>query len=136
MQQLADKNDTAALRSFALMMSWAFPLFFSLIIPWLFNAKWQWWPLVVSAVFLSLYAIFPKGIYPLYRAWMFVGGILGWINTRIILGFTFFILLTPIGFFMRLRRKLQYKNYLDKKSSSYFIKREDDMNKEKLENPF
>ena len=38
--------------------------------------------------------------YP-YKAWMKLGYILGWINSRIILGLVFFIVLLPIAIFMK-----------------------------------
>ena len=40
-------------------------------------------------------------LYP-YRAWMKLGHILGWVNSRIILGLVFFIVLQPIAFIMRI----------------------------------
>jgi hypothetical protein len=36
---------------------------------------------------------------------MALGHILGWINTRIILGFVFYLIVTPIGFIRRLLGK-------------------------------
>ena len=40
-------------------------------------------------------------LYP-YRAWMKLGHILGWVNSRIILGLVFLIVLQPIAFIMRI----------------------------------
>ena len=40
-------------------------------------------------------------LYP-YRAWMNLGHILGWVNSRIILGLVFLIVLQPIALIMRI----------------------------------
>lgn len=34
---------------------------------------------------------------PIYKAWMVIGSALGWLNSRIILSFIFFVILLPIG---------------------------------------
>ena len=40
-------------------------------------------------------------LYP-YKAWMKLGHILGWVNSRIILGLVFLIVLQPIALIMRI----------------------------------
>ena len=67
---------------------------------------------------------------------MRIGGILGWINTRIILGILFFVLLTPIGWLQRMRGKLNYKTGFDKNTSTYKIPRTQKLTAKDLENPF
>ncbi|WP_111978074.1 SxtJ family membrane protein [Algibacillus agarilyticus] len=136
MVKLIEKENITELKSFALMMMWAFPLFFSVIIPWLFNFAYALWPLVISALFAVLYVVSPQQIYYIYRFWMFIAGILGWINTRIILGGTFFLMIMPFGFIMRRRGKLHYKRPQKGQCTSHYIKREDKMDKNRLENPF
>jgi hypothetical protein len=44
----------------------------------------------------------PSLLGPLHTAWMRVGAVLGWINTRILLGAIFFLVLTPTSLLMRL----------------------------------
>jgi hypothetical protein len=41
----------------------------------------------------------------LYRGWLLIGTVLGWINTRILLFLVFFLLLTPLAFVRRLRHR-------------------------------
>ncbi len=38
----------------------------------------------------------------LYQAWIKFGDLLGWINTRLILGLIFYVLIWPIGLLKRL----------------------------------
>lgn len=50
----------------------------------------------------SLGALFPQSLKYAHWAWMKLGHLLGWINTRILLGFIFYGLITPMGFVLRL----------------------------------
>jgi len=125
---------TKELKDFGLLMTWAFPLFIGVIAPWVLGKGLQWWTLWVSLFFISLAILAPKLIYWPYKVWMFIGGIIGFINTRIILGITFYLLIFPIGLLLRILNKLQYKK--QNKSCSNYIKRTDKLTKEQLENPF
>ena len=131
---IASFHDTKAMRDFAKTMIWAFPLFFSIIIPWLFNAPWAIWPIGISAYLLTCYFIAPKGIYPLYRIWMGIALVLGWINTRILLAIAFYLLIFPLGLMLRLFKKLQYTQ--KPRDNSNWIVRDSPIKKERLEEPF
>lgn len=133
---LLDKNDIEGLKSFALTMIWAFPLVFMGVLPRLFEFAIPYWPAGVSLVLLVLYAVFPLGIYWPYRVWMMIAGVLGWINTRIILGLAFFLLILPIGLLLRMFGKLQYQAKKVKNQSSFWIKNDQPRTKDKLKEPF
>lgn len=60
------------------------------------------WALILAALLIAPALIFPKSLELPYRGWMAVGQVLGWINTRIILGIIFYVIITPIGLVMRL----------------------------------
>ena len=60
------------------------------------------WALGLGAVLVSLGLLLPAVLAPVFKVWMKVGHILGWINTRIILGILFYGLITPMGVVMRL----------------------------------
>jgi len=128
------KVSTKELKEFGLLMTWAFPLFIGIIAPWILGKGIQYWTLWVSLFFISLSFTAPKLIYFPFRAWMFLAGIIGFINTRIILGFTFYLLIFPIGLVLRLLNKLQFKK--KNLSDSNYIKRTEKLTKEQLENPF
>lgn len=131
-----DRNNTKALKDFAVTMSWAFPLVFSAFLPWLFNYTIHYWPFAISAVLMTLYFVAPAAIYYPFRVWAVIGGVLGWINTRIILGLSFYTLIAPIGMVLRLFGKLQYRNKMPTNSSSNYTKPEAKSNKQSLEYPF
>ena len=129
-------NSTKELRSFALVMMWAIPLLFIVIIPWLFDTAAKYQVLWLSGLLGGLYLVFPKGIYPFYRVWMFIAGILGWINTRLLLGIVFYLLILPIGFVMRTLGKLHYRAKLKEDSSTFWIKNTETLDNDYLERPF
>ena len=78
--------------------------FFALIAFWplVFRAKDpRWWAMVVAACLLVPTVVFPKSLVWVYKGWMAVGHVLGWINTRIILGVVFYVIVTPVGVLRR-----------------------------------
>jgi O-antigen/teichoic acid export membrane protein len=77
---------------------------FALIAFWplVFRGEYpRWWAMVVAGCLLVPAVVFPKSLVWVYRGWMAVGHIMGWINTRIILGVVFYVIVTPIGMFRR-----------------------------------
>ena len=131
-----DKSDTKQLKQFALSMSWAFPLVFSGLLPWLFEFNIPWWPFIVSILLLAFYLFRPQLIYYPYKIWMTVAGVIGWINTRIILTLCFFLLILPIGLVLRLFNKLQYKKVMHTNACSNYVKPDAKSTKQSLEYPF
>ena len=61
----------------------------------------RWWAAVISAGLLLPAAVYPASLRQVYTGWMALGHVLGWINTRIILGFIFYLIVTPIGIVRR-----------------------------------
>ena len=59
------------------------------------------WALIPAAALVGPALVYPRALGPVHRAWMAVGHILGWINTRIILGLAFYLVFTPVGFALR-----------------------------------
>jgi hypothetical protein len=86
------------LRSFGLTVGGVF----TLIALWPALARHdepRWWIAAVAAFFLLPALIFPKSLLWVHKGWMAVGHVMGWINTRIILGAVFYVIVTPIGIF-------------------------------------
>jgi Saxitoxin biosynthesis operon protein SxtJ len=131
----ASRSDHAALRRFAYSLSWAFPLVFGLFLPWLFAYPWQIWPLALSSLLLLLAWLKPGWLYYPYRAWMTLGLVLGWINSRIILTLLFYLLITPLGLVLRALGKLQYQRSPKAQHDSYWHTSQSS-NKSQLEKPF
>jgi len=134
------KQDIAPLKEFARTMIWAFPVIFMLALPWIFDAAIPWWPAAISLSLILMYSLYPPALYYPYVVWGWISGVLGWINTRIILGLVFYGLILPIGLVLRLLGKLQYHAdrplKKDPAAQSAWIKRDTPLNKNDLENPF
>lgn len=65
----------------------------------------RWWAMNLGSLLIVLGAIAPQGLRQVHGGWMKVGHILGSINTRIILGIIYYLLITPMGMVMRLMGK-------------------------------
>jgi hypothetical protein len=84
------------LRSFGLTVGGIF----ALIGVWPFvihGADPRWWSIVVATVLIVPALVYPKSLFWIHKGWMAVGHVMGWINTRIILGLVFYAVVTPIG---------------------------------------
>ena len=96
-----DFLNTKKLREFGFLIGFFTPIFLGFIIPYIQGHNFNFWTLYIGIPFLILGLIAPKVlIYP-YKFWMSLGKILGWINTRLILGLVFIFVVQPIAFFMR-----------------------------------
>lgn len=127
--------DNAGLRKFGLMMAGVIGLLFGLFFPWLLDRSIPTWPWIAGGLFAVPALLYPKALKPVYTLWMKIGGVLGWINTRIILGLLFYVIVFPMGLIMRLAGKDPMQRKLDKQTASYRIKSTQHP-KENLEKPF
>ena len=64
-----------------------------------------WWPFSIAAVLCFWALVAPVSLNLVYRPWMKVGLVLGWINTRIILGVVFWVIILPLGIVLRLLKE-------------------------------
>lgn len=58
--------------------------------------------MITGALLVVLGLVFPRVLVLPNKAWMALAAVLSFVSTRIILGFVFFGIVTPIGFFKRL----------------------------------
>ena len=91
--------------------------------PFLKQEDLRVWALVISFVFLILGILDSKILKPLNKIWFKFGLFLGKIISPLIMGLIFFLVVTPIGVFMRILGKdlinLKYKKY----KKSYWIEK-------------
>ena len=111
-----------------------FTFFFLIsLYPLIKNEELILWSLLLSLVFLILGLLNSKILTPLNKIWFKFGILLGSVISPIIMGIIFFLVVTPIGLFMRLMGKdLLNLKYNDKKS--YWIAK--DAPKSKMKNQF
>jgi len=65
------------------------------------RGSFRLWALVLAGLLMLPAVVFPRILAPIHRGWMAVGHVLGWINTRIIMAVIFFLVVTPMGWMMR-----------------------------------
>jgi len=94
--------DSKGLRKFGITTAIIIAVLFGVIFPYLFDQSISIIPWSIFAVLILWALIIPKSLNPIYHIWMKIGLVLGWINTRIILGAVFYLIITPIGLFVRL----------------------------------
>ena len=66
------------------------------------NEAASWWTAGIALVFLGTGLIWPAALRPLYRVWMTLAAVLGYVNTHILLALIFYTLFTVTGSLMRL----------------------------------
>lgn len=87
------------------------------------HAAWYVFPAIGGALAVGGYLAYGL-MRPLYLGWMKLALALAWINTRILLGLFFYLVLTPIGLLMRLFGKDFLDEKCEKTIPSYWTKRE------------
>lgn len=109
------------LRKFGLLTGGLIAGLFGLAFPFLFARPYPVWPWIIGGVLLAWALALPASLASIYKYWMRFAHILGWVNTRIILGFIFFLLITPIGLLMRLFARDPMARKFDTKATSYRV---------------
>ncbi len=110
------------LRKFGFIMGTMFALIFGGLFPWIFDktaATWPIWPFITMAVFWALALIVPESLRTVNAVWLKIGNVLGWINSRIILGIMFYLLIFPIGLLLKVFGKDAMNRKLDANNDSY-----------------
>ena len=112
------------LREFGFLLGFTFPFLIGWILPLIGGHSFRTWTLCISIPSIILAITKPRLLFYPYRAWMKLGHILGWINSRIILGLVFLIILQPIAFIMRISghdplrtKKIFQKSYREIKTN-------------------
>jgi hypothetical protein len=116
---------TKQLRSFGLIVGCIFlVLGLGPVVP-LLRHRHTWHPwLVLIAIVLILPAIlWPRLLRHPYRAWMLLGHILGWVNSRVVLGFLFFLIFTPVSVALWLSGRDSMRRSFDRKTDTYRVRK-------------
>jgi hypothetical protein len=78
---------------------------------------------IAAAVALLLAWGAPRILLPLFRVWMLLAGGLLWINTRLLLGIVFFLLVLPMGILARLFGRDPMERRFDRSAPTYWSRR-------------
>ena len=94
------RSDTKELRNYGIVMAVALAVIGALLF---WRGKEHYLAFfAAAAAFLLAGLVAPAVLRPVYRTWMTLAGLMGWVMTRVILIATFVVLLTPIGLLLRL----------------------------------
>jgi len=108
-------------RAFGLVFAVVFLLV--AVFPLPFGGAVRWWSIGVAAAFAAVAFVLPGVLTPLNRAWTRFGLILHKIVSPIVLGFLFYVVVTPLGLLMRLLGKDPLRLHWDRQSPTYWIER-------------
>jgi hypothetical protein len=115
------KLDKKHLREFGLITGAILVCLFGLFLPWLLEYKFPSWPWIIAGILWAWALLLPATLKPVYRVWMKIGHVLGWINTRIILGIMFYIIFLPVGLILKLAGKDPMTRKLNKAQGTYRV---------------
>ena len=128
--------DNAGLRKFGLTTGAIIIVLFALFFPWVFDMETMpKWPWIAAAVLGVPALLMPAVLRPVYNTWMKIGAGIGWVNTRIILGVLFYVMILPMGIVMRLFGSDPMAKKLDASATTY---RKESVReaKDRLEKPY
>ena len=98
---MSDYISKKQLREFGYLVGIGFPILLGWFLPVLAGHSFRLWTLYIGIPSLLLGIFSPRLLFYPYKVWMKLGEALGWLNSRIILGLVFLIVLQPIALFMR-----------------------------------
>ena len=113
--------DAAGLRRFGLVFAAIIACLFGLLIPFIFEFRYPWWPWVVAAFFVSWSLLLPSSLNGFYRLWMRFGLVMNAIVSRILLGAVFYLVVLPTGLILRVRNKDPMRRGFDAEADTYRV---------------
>ena len=112
------KSEKSDLRNFGITLGIILLIVCGLLF---WNEKESFQIFLIAGIILSFTAVArPSFLRPFYRIWMVFAIILGWIMTRLILIFLFYVIITSIGLTSRLFGKQFLELRWDKSKESYW----------------
>ena len=107
------------LREFGLLIGIVFPVLLGWLLPALHGHPFREWTLWIGLPALALGFAWPRGLAMPYRGWMALGHGLGWINSHLILGAVYLLVLQPIALLMRTLGHDPLRRRRDSAAASY-----------------
>lgn len=127
--------DRKELRSFGLITGALAAGLFGLALPLLFGRSFPAWPWIAGGLLIAWALAAPASLRPVYLAWMTIGQVLGWINTRIILSVMYYLIIVPVGLLKGLTGKDPMARTWSREEHSY-RKPSAALDKKHVERPF
>tara|TARA_Y100001968_G_scaffold75876_1_gene67321 strand:- start:23 stop:418 length:396 start_codon:yes stop_codon:yes gene_type:complete len=113
------------LREFGILIGFGFPILIGWLIPAISGHLFRSWSLWIGLPAFTIGIFKPSLLLYPYKAWMALGHVLGWINSRLILGLVFILVLQPIALIMKIfgydplrKKKNNQISYREKKKQN------------------
>lgn len=90
------------LREFGLFFGLIFPFFIGFLLPLIFDHKTRLWSLFFGLPFIMFGIFSPNKLKYFYKKWMNLSNFLASVNSHIVLGFIFILVMQPISLIMKL----------------------------------
>ena len=90
------------LRKFGFLLGFGIPILIGFLLPFIFEHPFKFWTLYVGIPFFIFGVAKPDFLLYPYKIWMIFGLLLGWINSRLILGLVFVLIVQPISLAVKL----------------------------------
>ncbi len=101
----------------------AFPGVIGLLALWRGSPRGWYW--IAAGLILGSARAIPPLFRTIYKVWIAIAVIIGYFVSRILLTIIFFLIITPMGFIMRLKGKDPMDRKLDPVASTYWIPKEE-----------
>ena len=82
------------------------------------------WAAAVAAFFFIAGLLMPPALRPLNRLWFLFGGVLNKVISPLVMGFLFYLTVTPIALIMRVVGQDPLRLKFDRRAKSYWIRRD------------
>ncbi len=115
------KLDRQGLRDFGLLFGGIIAGLFGLLLPLLRHHDLPWWPWAIAIGLGTLAFLAPNLLNPIYLIWMRFGLLMSAIQTPIILGVVFYLVLFPLALFKRLKKDDPMRRTLHREQETYRV---------------
>lgn len=82
------------------------------------------WALGIAALVAAVALARPAALRPIHATWMTFARAIGWVNTRVLLGLVFYLVLAPLGIAMRLAGRDALRLEFDPDAATYAVARQ------------
>jgi len=82
------------------------------------------WAVILGSLLAVAGLMMPGILKHVYQGWMWVGHVMGWVNTRIILGVLFYGVVTPMGLVMKLTGRDPMRREFEPEAQTYRVIRQ------------
>src|ERR671919_910177 len=111
--------DRKGLRGFGLVTGAIVAGLLGLFFPWLLDVDYPMWPWWIAGLLAIWALVAPESLRTVYQLWMRFGLLLNRVTTPIVIGFIFFLVITPMAFIMRVIGRDPLARRFDDQVKSY-----------------